>query len=100
MTFVDKLEDLICHKLAKLLGMRKFLTRTDCELKNKTSEQSADKTEMQNVSTKYLKESIHEENEIKYKFAAIVLDRFFFFLSILYFIITFISLILAIPNLY
>ena len=41
-----------------------------------------------------------EEKELKFKFAAIVLDRFFFYLSILYFIVTFIALVMTIPNFY
>ena len=45
-------------------------------------------------------ERIREEKELKYKFAAKVIDRFFFYLSIIYFIATFTALVLAIPNFY
>ncbi len=39
-----------------------------------------------------------EEQELKFKYAAIVMDRFFFYMSIFYSIITFIGLILSVPN--
>ena len=41
-----------------------------------------------------------EENELKCKFVAIVMDRFFFYLALAYAIITFIALIMSIPNFY
>ncbi len=47
-----------------------------------------------------------EENDflktrsLKFKYAALILDRFFFWLSVFYFIITFSSLVLSIPNFY
>jgi len=41
-----------------------------------------------------------EEQELKFQFAAIVLDRFFFYLALIYAIITFAGLVLTIPNLY
>ena len=45
-------------------------------------------------------ERIREEKELKFKFAARVFDRLFFYLSIIYFIITFTALVLALPNFY
>jgi hypothetical protein len=41
-----------------------------------------------------------ESKEIKWKYAGIVLDRLFFFLTLFYSIITFCTTVLSIPNLY
>ena len=41
-----------------------------------------------------------ETKEIKWKYAAIVMDRLFFYLTIIYSLITFCSTVLTIPNLY
>ncbi len=41
-----------------------------------------------------------EEQELKCKFAAIVMDRFFFYLTLIYAIITFVVLIMSVPNFY
>jgi hypothetical protein len=41
-----------------------------------------------------------EEKVLKYKFAALVLDRFFFCLSGTYFIVAFSALVLSLPNFY
>ena len=43
---------------------------------------------------------IRETRELRYQYAAIVIDRFFFFLAIFYFVVVFCSLILSIPNFY
>ena len=43
---------------------------------------------------------MREEQELKFKFAAIVLDRFFFFVAAIYAIVTFGCLVLLIPNFY
>ena len=45
-------------------------------------------------------DKVDKSKEIKYQFAAIVMDEFFFYLSIVYFIITFCTLILNAPNFY
>jgi len=45
-------------------------------------------------------EEIDEEQEIKWKYAAIVMDRIFLILTLLLTIITFISIIMSIPNFY
>ena len=37
------------------------------------------------------------EKELKFKYAAIVMDRFFFYLSLLYSVVTFIALVLTMP---
>jgi hypothetical protein len=41
-----------------------------------------------------------EETELKFKFAAMVIDRLFFYLAIIYSFVTFISIILTVPNFY
>ena len=41
-----------------------------------------------------------EEQELKCKFAAIVMDRLFFYLTLIYAIITFVVLIMSVPNFY
>ena len=41
-----------------------------------------------------------ENKEIKWKYAAIVMDRLFFYLTLIYSFITFCSTVLSIPNLY
>jgi hypothetical protein len=41
-----------------------------------------------------------ENKEIKWKYAAIVMDRLLFFLTLIYSFITFCSTVLSIPNLY
>ena len=60
--------------------------------------------EAQTIETPHLKEKSDDNkrkmNELKCKFAAIVMDRFFFFVALFYAIITFVALIMSIPNLY
>ncbi len=48
------------------------------------------------------KKEEEEENidELKCKYASIVLDRFFFCLEVIYALITFVGLIMSIPNFY
>ena len=41
-----------------------------------------------------------EEAELKFKFAAMVIDRLFFYLAIVYSFVTFASIILTVPNFY
>ena len=43
---------------------------------------------------------IEEIKEIKWKYAGIVFDKFFFYLSILYFLLTFFPLIFSMANFY
>ena len=47
-----------------------------------------------------LDDMTREDLELKCKFAAIVMDRFFFCIALAYSIITFSTLVLSIPNLY
>jgi len=43
---------------------------------------------------------VEEIKEIKWKYAGIVVDKFFFYLSILYFLLTFFPLIFSMANFY
>ena len=43
---------------------------------------------------------LRQEHELKFKLAATVIDRLFFFMSLFYFVVAFSSLILTIPNFY
>jgi hypothetical protein len=60
--------------------------------------------EAQTIETSHLKEKSDDKkreiNELKCKYAAIVMDRFFFYVALFYAIITFVALIMSIPNFY
>lgn len=60
---------------------------------------SIDKT-LKNMWNVINEKQTEEEREIKWKYAAIVFDRLFLYIVFLYFLLTFGSLILSIPNLY
>ena len=45
-------------------------------------------------------DKMNERKELKFKFAAIVLDRFFLCISSVYAVITFVALVIIIPNVY
>jgi hypothetical protein len=45
-------------------------------------------------------EKILEDEELKYKYAALVMNRFFFIAAFAYFIVAFCSVILSTPNFY
>ena len=49
-------------------------------------------------NTNEIKEN--EDTELKWKFAALVMDRSFFYLTLIYFIITFIALVMSSTNFY
>ncbi len=49
---------------------------------------------------RYEADEIQEEKKVKWKYASLVMDRFFLILTIIYFAITFISIIMSIPNFY
>jgi len=55
---------------------------------------------LSNIWNEMKERAIQETREIKWKYAGIVLDRFFFYVTLIYSIITFCSTILTIPNLY
>jgi hypothetical protein len=52
------------------------------------------------ILLKISEESTHDLKELKWKYAAIVFDRFFLFMSSIYTIITFVALLMSIPNFY
>ena len=45
-------------------------------------------------------DEIREEEQLKFKFAAIVMDRFFLYLALIYSFITFVGLVMTNTNLY
>ena len=49
-------------------------------------------------NTNEIKEN--EDMELKWKFAALVMDRSFFYATLIYFIVTFIALVMSSPNFY
>ena len=55
---------------------------------------------LKNIWTEMKARAEDENREIKWKYAAIVMDRLFFFLTIIYSLVTFCSTVLSIPNLY
>ena len=61
-----------------------------------------EKQQQQNGDKKIKEAEEEEENieELKCKYASIVLDRFFFCLELIYALITFVGLIMSIPNFY
>ena len=55
---------------------------------------------LQNIWNEMQARAEDENKEIKWKYAAIVMDRLFFYLTLIYSLITFCSTVLSIPNLY
>jgi hypothetical protein len=55
---------------------------------------------LKNIWTEMQARAEEEKREIKWKYAAIVMDRLFFFLTVIYSLVTFCSTVLSIPNLY
>ena len=47
-----------------------------------------------------IEEELREEQELKFKYAAIVMDRFFLCLALIYALATFVALIFSDPNLF
>ena len=114
----------MCIKLARLLRMKRFKKeeldrvsprKTPVREKTFTSAFKEEQPvsddillkavqEIEDILNKEFREDdverLREEKDLKFKFAAKVVDRFFFWLSIIYFIITFTALVLAIPNFY
>ena len=110
-----KLEKLVCVYMAKLFRMKKLesnriepidekmLKSTVC-LKKSPDNESSDMQKVLKILNKFMDEKAEadqfETNEIKWKYAALVLDRFFLFLSLVFFIICFTSIILPTTNFY
>ena len=53
-----------------------------------------------NIWNEMKERAVEETKEVKWKYAGIVLDRLFLFVTLFYSIITFCSTVLSIPNLY
>ena len=115
-----KFANLVCIKLAWLLRFKKIEIDPVGEIKPINSgmtfpEESETEVSYEEPQLQYL-QSIHtilrnflkehqsnkleQARELKYRFAAIVMDEFFFYLSIVYFLITFCSIVLAVPSFY
>ena len=77
--------------------MKKFKSLNECQ---KVLEVDDEKSSTGTEIKEPIDDKIQEENELKCKFAAIVMDRFFLYLASFYSIITFVSLIMTIPNFY
>ena len=112
-------EKLVCVYLARLFRMKKMNFEIEDKIEPEEKFFLVDQFESSTrIDTLLLKRIINieksvsniwneinerareETKEIKWKFAAIVMDRLFFWLSIIYFLITFIPIILSIKNLY
>ena len=119
--FQKKFENL-CLKLAIIMRMKRFKITpanskpdpisfekqsTQAEFLPKTFQDDTSSKRLDNIEAlfkAFLKRENErgelEEQELKFKYAAIVMDRFFFYVSIFYSIVTFIGLILSMPNFY
>ena len=69
--------------------------KVEIEFENETAENNHEKkAQMESIEKKINDSDI----ELKWKYAAYVMDRFFFFFSLFYFVIIFVSIIL--PNIF
>lgn len=110
------MEKLFCFHLARLLRMKKidFSNKVDAITEeaisiqsNVSDEKIADPDILVKIDRKLslvlkeMNETKKEEDEtIKWRYAAIVMDKLFLFLSIIYSLIMFISIVMTIPGLY
>ena len=110
------MEKLICFHLARLLRMKKmdFSNKVDAITEEAISIQSnvsAEKIANPDILVKIdrklslvlkeMNETKKEEDEtIKWRYAAKVMDKLFLYLSIIYSLIMFISIVMTIPGLY
>jgi hypothetical protein len=110
------MEKLICCHLARLLRMKKldfsnkvdainensFRIESNVLAENKTNPDLLVKIERKlSLVLKEMNETKKEENEtIKWRYAALVLDKLFLYVSIIYSAIMFISIVMTIPGLY
>ena len=121
-------ENLICEKLAPLLGMKRMSLNIqkiknenrnlDCLNDYLESDSNITVSSIPSNDSDLIKKLIRieklisniwdninekeneEEQEMKWKYMAIVMDRLFLIFSILYFVITFIPMIMTVGNLY
>lgn len=111
------MEKLICFHLARLLRMKKMdfsnivddaITEEAISIQSNVSDEKiADPDILVKIDRKLslvlkeMNETKKEEDEtIKWRYAAIVMDKLFLFLSIIYSLIMFISIVMTIPGLY
>jgi RecA-family ATPase len=110
------MEKLFCFHLARLLRMKKidFSNKVDAITEEAISIQSNVSAEKKanpdilvkidrklSLVLKEMNETKKEEDEtIKWRYAAIVMDKLFLYLSIIYSLIMFISIVMTIPGLY
>ena len=110
------MEKLICFHLARLLRMKKidFSNKVDAITEEAISIQSNVSAEKKanpdilvkidrklSLVLKEMNETKKEEDEtIKWRYAAKVMDKLFLYLSIIYSLIMFISIVMTIPGLY
>jgi hypothetical protein len=92
----SKIEDVDTERIDDLIDTYKIN-----EIKNPDMKRlfNIDKN-LKNIWTEMKARAEDENREIKWKYAAIVMDRLFFFLTIIYSLVTFCSTVLSIPNLY
>ena len=108
-----KLETLICVRIARLMRMKKLnLYKLDVGSVGKKAPESIDASEKDvrisaengdepvAIANEQSEEKIRVNRELRFKFAAIVIDRLFLVVSSLYAIVTFISLVIIIPDTY
>ena len=107
----------VIFKMGTILGMKKidFSKVESSDSEEKIFQDTFNVNEIKNPDLKRLfhidmnvsniwnemkEKTTDETREIKWKYAGIVLDRFFFYVTLIYSIITFCSTVLTIPNLY
>ena len=55
---------------------------------------------LEKIWTRFEENEIEKEKELKWKYAAAVMDKIFFYLMIIFMCVTFVSIIMSIPNFY
>jgi hypothetical protein len=114
-------QDSIQNSFNKIFLINEFASRTQTEMlkeERNTQDLKSDIESLKEINQKILNEMIKIEKiyhsfledsndksefeniELKWKYSAIVLDRFFLILSLNYLFISFISVIMTIPNFY
>ena len=114
----EKMEKVIC-KMGSFFGMKKMnfsKVEPKDDIDEKIFQETLNENEinldsdfirlvsidmnLSNIWNEIKERATDEIREIKWKYAGIVLNRFFFYVTLFYSIITFCSIILTIPNLY
>ncbi len=117
-----KFEKIVCVYLARILGLKKMnfeVSKVEPE-REKTLFQTVSNTTIPDTNENSLmlkrlgniektliniwndmnEKQIEEVKEIKWKYAAIVMDRLFLYLTTIYFVLTFCPFVLSIKNFY